>query len=124
MKHVAAVVMGFLAGGIVYLVSKLLPSPLPVLLLIAAWIASSLLLQKGAKTTAQVLSRGFLLGAAEWGLILVVAVAYALTDAPDHLTGTVVKGIFMIGMAALCLVGFAAVKFWQRIKSIPSADPH
>lgn len=122
MKHVAAIVMGFLASGLPYLMSRSLPWPAPIAILLAAWAASGFLLQRGAKTAAQVLARGFLLGAGEWLLLLFAAVGYALLAAPDALTGIAVKGFIMAVMASLCLAGFATLRVWERVKSPPVTE--
>jgi hypothetical protein len=114
MKHVAAIVMGFLASLWPYLMSKSLPAPNPILILLAVWIASAYLLQRSAKIAAQVLSRGFLLGAAEWIAIAVVTVS----------AGFIVRAAIMILIAVACIAGFAVVQLWQRIKSPSAAKVH
>lgn len=117
MKYLAAVVMGLLASGLVYIVSIPLPSPAPTLIALTFWIASSFLLQRSAQTVAQVLGRGFLLGAGEWLLLIVAAIIYTLVAAPDYSMSVLIKSAFAAAMSVLCLAGFAVVQVWQRAKS-------
>lgn len=119
MKEVIATIMGFLASGPFYLivVSNPLPPPTPAAIVLSFWIASSILLLRGARTVTQVIGRGFLLGAGVWVLILVATIVLWTFLAPDRFAGLVIRAIIFIGMAVLCLAGFAAVQFWQRVRS-------
>lgn len=118
MKYVTAVVMGLLASGLVYIVSIPLPSPAPTLIALTFWIASSFLLQRGAQTVAQVLGRGFLLGAAEWLLMIVativVAIIAIIAGGLNGLFKAALVGGVSLFMVLLCLAGFAIVHFWKR----------
>lgn len=114
MRYIVAVVMGFLAGGLIYLISSPLPSPVPSVILIACWFASSYLLQRGAKTTAQVLARGFLLGAAEWLLMIGIGFIGAAIVGGGGIIKAVMSGGVSLFMALVCLAGYAVVHFWRR----------
>jgi hypothetical protein len=90
-----------------------LPDPDPILILLGVWAVSAYLLHRGAKTAAQVLGRGFLLGAAEW-----IAFAVAIVAA-----GLLVRAAIAVFMAVGCLAGFATVQAWRRVKSPALTDP-
>lgn len=121
MKIIIALIMGFLAGLLPYLIAGLLPTTARILILLAVWLASSYLLQRGAKTAAQALGRGFLLGAAEWLLLLVMALVYVIFAAPERFPGLIVRGAILAFMSTMCFAGFAAVQIWRRVSGSEAA---
>ncbi len=96
------------------------------------WACSSLLLLRGAQTAAKVLMRGFLLGAAEWLIMIFVGIfvsgrsaiqASALTsdnsaESAGAMIGSGIAAILLGGfsffMVLVCLAGFAIVYFMKR----------
>jgi len=106
MKIATAIVMGFFAGLLPYLVAR--PSPVAVLMLLSFWSISAYLLQRRATNTRQILSRGFLLGAAEWMILVVAALGYSVFIA--HSVGLFMRAFIMVAMAGFCLICFALVK--------------
>lgn len=83
---------------------------------VGGWIVSSCFLLLGARTLSKVLARGFLLGAAEWLLMIGEGVIRAsrmetMDDAEMLVTASAMVSLIMV---ALCLIGFALVHFWRR----------
>jgi hypothetical protein len=132
--------MGLLSGLVIYLMGSFafldLRTPVDTriaggaFLLFGGWIVSAFFLLRGAMSTTQVLSRGFLLGAAEW--LLMIGVGFVRAGRMLDLTGiqtersvvsggivASVLGGFSLFMIAICLAGFAVVQFWKRQKSPP-----
>jgi hypothetical protein len=87
---------------------------------VGGWIVSSCFLLLGARTLSKVLARGFLLGAAEWLLMIGEGVIRAsrmetMDDAEMLVTASAMVSLLMV---AFCLIGFALVYFW-RLKMEP-----
>src|SRR5262245_56289472 len=83
---------------------------------VGGWLVSSCFLMLGARTPSKVLARGFLLGAAEWLLMIGGgAIRASRMDTMDGV-GMMVAASAMVSllMAVLCLIGFAIVHFWRR----------
>jgi len=83
---------------------------------VGGWIVSSCFLLLGARTLSKVLARGFLLGAAEWLLMIGEGVIRAsrmetMDDAEMMVKASAMVSLLMI---VLCLIGFAIVNFWRR----------
>ena len=83
---------------------------------VGGWIVSSCFLLIGARTLSKVLARGFLLGAAEWLLMIGEGVIRAsrmetMDDAEMMIKASAMVSLLMI---VLCLIGFAIVNFWRR----------
>src|SRR5688572_28357054 len=76
MKIIVAAAMGFFSGLLIYFMAAMLladpstnavPSSAFVFVtFVGGWVASAVLLSRGAQTVSSVCRRGFLLGAAEW----------------------------------------------------------
>jgi hypothetical protein len=83
---------------------------------VGGWIVSSCFLLLGARTTTKVLARGFLLGAVEWPLMISGGAIHASRMETMDSVGTMIAASAMVSlpMAALCLIGFAIVRFWRR----------
>jgi predicted RNA-binding Zn-ribbon protein involved in translation (DUF1610 family) len=133
MKIVVALVMGFFSGLMIYFLlgMMMLPSnPGAAMVFVGVtvfggWGLSTYLLLKSVKSVSKVFARGFLLGAAEWLLLIpagMVMTGRAMTAATAHagdsaaatagaaLGGgiiTVLTGGLAIAMAVVCLIGFA-----------------
>jgi len=93
------------------------------------WIASSVLIDRGARTVSKVLSRGFLIGAAEWLMMIPIGMIIAGNAASEVGADTdAEKAVAMIGgglmafltggvavaMALVCLLCFAVTNFLGR----------
>lgn len=134
---IAAIVMGFFSGLLLYFLGALLfvkgsPSVgFVVLAFLGGWVLSTYLMQKGAISVSKVISRGFLIGAAEWLLMIpagmvfagrVVASSTQGLDSGAAMAGAAIGGgivAFLTGgvavtMAVVCLVGFAVSYFIGR----------
>jgi len=135
-----AIIMGFFSGFMIYLLSALFftgygsaPSmPFVLLTFLGGWVASAYVMQKGAISISKVVSRGFLIGAAEWLLVipagmvlagrLVASSANATASSGAAMAGAAIGGGIMafltggvaIGMALVCLTGFAVSYFIGR----------
>ncbi len=136
MKVVVALFMGLFSGFLIYMMAVLLfvdvgkgspPSPLLVAAtFLGGWAFSVWLLLRGTRTVSKVFSRGFLLGAAEWLMMVLVGIIFSgrsvsstfgHTGAPSDaaaagaaLGGGIVAlltGGVSIAMAVVCLIGFA-----------------
>jgi Uncharacterised protein family UPF0547 len=133
MKAVVAIAMGFFSGVLLYMMAAMVfidtssggpPSPAFVFItFFGGWILSSYLLLRGVRTISRVFSRGFLLGAAEWLVMIVVGVIVAskTVSSASSLAGssaatgaiigggvmTLLTGALSVIMAVVCLIGFA-----------------
>jgi hypothetical protein len=132
MKTVVALFMGLCSGFLIYMMIALLfmdtsagSSPSGALVAISflgGWALSTWLLLRGAISVSKVFSRGFLLGAAEWLLMVLVGVIFAgktvanadpssdAASAGAAIGGGLVAmltGGISIAMAVVCLIGFA-----------------
>jgi hypothetical protein len=142
MKIVTGVLLGALSGFLLYLMTAFLlmdfsrpqqrPSASIVLVFLAGWLFSSLLLINGAQTVTKVLARGFLLGAAEWLMMIFVGFVFtgsATSQAMNIAQGadsaragtmigggiaSLVMGGFSFFMVLVCLAAFAIVHFMKR----------
>jgi hypothetical protein len=142
MKIAIAIGMGFFSGFLLYLMAALLfidPSQgrnIPVFFvfvtLFGGWGGSIYLLLRGARTVSKVVSRGFLLGAAEWFLMILIGAIFASKSATATIgsagtTDPVVAGAMVGGgivtvltgaisfiMVLVCLTGFAISYFIAR----------
>lgn len=148
-KVVAGVTMGFFSGFLIYMAAAMLfalkePSAFFVWVTFGGgWALSVWLLIRRTQTVSKVLSRGFLLGAAEWLAMIPVGMILsgkALTETTTlagsseaALVGaTVGAGLisFITGgvsvvMALVCLVGFAVTYFLAReMKPETEASTH
>jgi hypothetical protein len=121
MKILVAVVMGFFSGCMLYLMAGFLSlagaspeSALRPILGVIGWAASAYGLLRGAQSARNVLTRGFLLGAAEWLVIMSFGLmALAIVGDGGIVRATVVAD-WSLFMALVCLAGFAMVHFWRR----------
>ena len=135
-----AALMGFLSGFLLGLMVAMtlgghttpLSSALVWATLFGGWALSMYLLLKGAFSVSKVLSRGFLLGAAEWLLMILVgfivagrAVTNTVADSGGSIAadaGAILGGGFVAfltggvstAMAVLCLIAFAVTYFMTR----------
>ena len=131
MKTIVALLMGLASGFMIYMMAALVligpdaGSPSPVLMIVmffGAWGLSSWLLLRGAISVSKVFSRGFLLGAAEWLLMILVGVIFvgkmaATSGASSEASAAgaaiggglvaILTGGVSIAMALVCLIGFA-----------------
>jgi hypothetical protein len=100
--------------------------------LLGGWIASIMLLLRGARTVSAVFRRGFLLGAAEWLLMTAVGVIFSgravgetVSRVGDNAAATTgaalggglaaaMTGGLSVFMAVVCLIGFAIAYFTGR----------
>lgn len=135
MKTIVALAMGLVSGFMIYMMAGLVlissdaDSPSPILMMVfmmvtffGGWALSTWLLLRGALSVSKVFSRGFLLGAAEWLLMILVGVIFvgkmtatSGTSPEAAVTGAAVGGGLVailtggvsIAMALVCLIGFA-----------------
>ncbi len=133
MKELVAAFMGACSGLLIYIMAGMLliargADPDPVFVFVTffgSWGLSSWLMLRGAKSVSKVFSRGFLLGAAEWLLMIGVGIVFAgktvASAAPvsgAYSAGAafgggifaMITGGFSIAMAVVCLIGFATSK--------------
>lgn len=150
MRLVAALLQGCMAGFLVYMAAAMLvvdptngSSVSPAFVSITffgGWAASTYFLYRGAPTVTRVVSRGALVGAAEWLVIglagivmsghLVAASAGAgksdAATAGAAIGGGVVallSGGVAVGMAVVCLIVFAVAYFAGREMTNTSGTP-
>lgn len=99
--------------------------------LYGGWVLSFKFLLRGAVSATNVLARGFVLGAAEWLMMIPVTWLFAGMLVADSVTASsspVVFGGALIGggvfsfisggvsvaMSVVCLIGYAVTRFWKR----------
>jgi len=134
MKLVVGLFMGSIAGLLFYMGSAMIianaePSSGFVLIsFVGGWAISTYIMVNGTSKVSQVIARGFLVGAAEWLMFIVVGIVYSgkffsevtppgSTDA--EIAGSAIgaglfsmlTGAFSLFMAVFCLIGFAIVYF-------------
>lgn len=137
MKVLVGIFQGLFSGFLVYMILALLfiatgnpPGPGFVLITFGGgWALSTFLLIRGARSVSKVFSRGFLLGAAEWVVMILVGFVMsgravsqssATTDAGRAGAAiggglaALITGSFSLFMAIVCLVGFAISYFMGR----------
>lgn len=138
MKIAIGIVFGFFSGFLIYMASVMMftggePSALFVFAtFLGAWAVSTIVLVRGARTLSKVVSRGFLLGAAEWLAMIPVGMVVsgqALTDTVAQGNGggaelvgaiigaglvSILTGGVSVAMAVVCLIGFAVSYFIGR----------
>jgi hypothetical protein len=139
MRVFIAIVLGILSGFLIYMESAMLfadlangeePSSLFVLItFLGGWALAAYLMARKARKVIKVISRGFLIGAAEWFAMLPVGIIYsgkavAATNAASDMeaAGAVIgggafaflTGGFAITMAIICLIGFTITYFIGR----------
>jgi len=132
MKIVVALFMGLCSGVMIYFMAGMTfmdistgsgPSGAFVAIsFLGGWVLSTWVLLRGAISVSKVFSRGFLLGAAEWLLMVLVGFIFAGktvatvggTSEAASAGATVGGGLFAIltggisvAMAVACLIGFA-----------------
>jgi hypothetical protein len=139
MKAIIAIAMGFFSGFLIYMMAAMVfikdnsPSSLFIsITFLGGWVFSSYIILRGAKTLSKIFSRGFLIGAAEWFLMIPVGLIFAgksisetvgITGGNDAATaGAAIGGgliAFLTGgvsifMAVVCLIGFTISYFMGR----------
>jgi hypothetical protein len=131
MKIVVALFMGFCSGFMIYFMAAMTfmvsagsgSSGMFVgISFIGGWALSTWLLLRGAISVSKVFSRGFLLGAAEWLLMILVGFIFAgktvatvggvseAASAGAAIGGglvAILTGGISVTMAVVCLIGFA-----------------
>ncbi len=155
MKVAVAIVMGFFSGFLLYAQAALLlidpgkgaDSVTPAFyVLVGGWVATAYLLLRNARTVAKVLQRGFMVGAAEWLLMLPVgflfagksvsqAAAAVSSSDPAVSSGaaagaaigggsvTLLTGGLAIGMCLFCLLCYAVTYFTTREMKPEAVQP-
>lgn len=139
MKAIIAILMGLFSGFLIYMMAAIVfvnggaPSPLFVFItFIGGWILSSYVILRGAKTVSKIFSRGFLIGAAEWLIMIPIGLIFAGKAVSETVStsggsgaaaaGAVIGGgliAFLSGgvsifMAIVCFIGFAISYFMGR----------
>ena len=156
MKAIIAILMGLFSGFLIYLIATIVfiegessSSLFTYTTFFGGWILSSYIMLRGAKTISKVISRGFLMGTAEWLAMIPAGLLFAGKDAIETVSisegsnisvagVTIGGGLFAfltggvsIGMAIVCLIGFAIFYFMDRemkpaantpIKKCPECD--
>lgn len=150
MKTAVAIAMGFLSGLLIYFMAAMLfldmvsshaaSSFFVFVTFVGGWALSSFLLRRRALSVSKVFSRGFLLGAAEWLIMIVVGIVFSGKTASSTLSGTssdaatagavlggglvaFITGGVSIFMTLLCLIGFAVSYFIGREMKPEAAAP-
>jgi len=139
MKAIIAIVMGLFSGFLIYMMAAMVfvkggspPSLFVFITFVGGWVLSSYIILRGAKTLSKVFSRGFLIGAAEWLLMIPIGLIFAGKTVSETVStsggsdaaaaGAVIGGglvAFLSGgvsifMAIVCLIGFAVSYFMGR----------
>jgi len=146
LRWTLAAIFGLLAGFLIYFIVAMLsmrragPGPLFVLLTLSAgWVVSTYVLGNRAESWLRVLQRAFLLGAAQWLLVIPASWVWtgrAVVSTVEHIgpTATGAVGAILGGglialltggvallMLVLCAIGYLIVFFVQRGRTpVPS----
>jgi hypothetical protein len=149
MKILVALIMGFCSGLMIYFLLGIMILPsnpalgtiFVAVTFLGGWALSTYLLLKSAKSVSKVFVRGFLLGAAEWLLLIpasVVMTGRAMSAATAHAANstaatagaalggglvTFLTGGLAITMAVVCLIGFAVAYLMGREMKPEQAVP-
>lgn len=151
MRIVVASAMGFFSGLLIYFMAAMLfadpsthaaPSGAFVFVtLVGGWVASAVLLARGAQTVSATFRRGFLLGAAEWLTMAFVGLIFSgrltsstIASGPGSEAATAgaaiggglaaaLMGGFAVFMSVVCLIGFAIAYFMGREMKDRSGTP-
>jgi len=126
-----AVIMGFFSGFMISFLTLLvliptlaksgllLTVPFELVTFIGGWVLSAYLMQKGAISISKVVSRAFLIGAAEW--LLMIPAGLIMAGSSGGGAGLLAGGIFTfltggiaITMSVACLIGFTVSYFIGR----------
>lgn len=134
MKTLVAVLIGGLSGALLCLMGGMLlvtgSRPIisnqwpavALILLFGGWAISAYGVARNARTVAQVVARGFLLGAVEWlGMIGVGFIRPAFVDG-GRVSAVVIGGASLL-MVAICLTGHAVIQSRRRPLPAPSSSP-
>ena len=149
MKILVALLMGFFSGLMIYflLAMMVMPANTSVAMIFVAvtffggWGLSTYILLKSVKSVSKVFARGFLLGAAEWLLLIPASMIMAgramstVTEQAGN-TGAAAAGAALGGglfaflsgglaivMAVVCLIGFAVAHLIGREMKPEQAVP-
>ena len=131
MKFIVALIAGAFSGILFYMAAFMLfmsgadaaPSWFVPVTFLGGWVISTFLLLRGARTASKVISRAFLLGAAEWFAIIpagVIMGGKALVETTDELSSdaemagatigagviTFLTGGVAVAMIFVCLLGY------------------
>ena len=94
-KWIVAIVMGFFYGILLYMLLALTlsgkagPSGIfTFMTFFGGWVISAYLMLKGAKTVSKTVSRGFLIGASEWLLLIPATLIFTGKAASDVIVGS------------------------------------
>jgi hypothetical protein len=150
MKIFVAIILGFFSGTLIYFMSSFLlldfsnptpPSELFVTItFIGGWAISAYFLRRNAITVSKVFSRGFLLGTAEWLLMILAGLIFAGKSVSNSLhtdssgaaaAGAAIGGgivTFLTGgvslfMAIVCLIGFFVSKNMNKEMKAEAPSP-
>ena len=133
MKIVLGVLMGAMSGFMIYFLAAMVAMPkdsglvaiFVAITFLGGWAGSTYVLVKGARSVSKVFSRGFLLGAAEWLLLIPAGMILAGKTVSEtiernggsdaaHAGAAIGGGLFAfltggvaVVMAIICLIGFA-----------------
>ena len=135
---VIALVMGLLSGLLVGFMCSIFWASVSTkfswivsIALYGGWLLSFDLLLRGSVSPSNVLARGFVLGAAEWLMMIpvtwlfagmVVTKGISAGSSPAAFAGAAISGgIFSfisggvsVAMTIVCLIGYAVTRFWKR----------
>lgn len=128
MRTLAAIVLGFLSGAMLFLLAgtvtgyRISAGPalaVAILALLAGWATSAYCIRRNAATTSAVLCRGFLLGAAEWLAVIPTTRTSPedfqnLPNSVPALIGEALMPWLAAAMSTGCLIAFAVAYFVER----------
>jgi len=128
MRILVGLVLGFFSGCLLSVMWMLLTistdstgGTFPMMLvLLLVWILSTWFLLRNTETAARVFSRGALLGAVEWLVMIAVGAVFigkmraARVETSPIGLASIVNGVFSFFMALICLTCYAVSHFWNR----------
>jgi predicted RNA-binding Zn-ribbon protein involved in translation (DUF1610 family) len=137
MRYVIGTLLGLLSGLLIYMIAALFLSSSPegptgvfvAVFFIGGWVLSTVAMVRNTRSTSKVVSRGALMGAAEWilvipaGAVMAGRATSAVGGASDaELAGAAIggglfamfTGALALGMAVVCLIVFTIAYFMGR----------
>lgn len=137
MRYVAGIILGGLSGVLIYFLAAMffvsdpaeIGSAFVFVTLVGGWVASSWVMIRETRTAWRVVTRGSLIGAAEWLLMIPAGMVFSAQSASQVETTTeaaaagaalgagftsVVTGGIALAMTVVCLLVFVVAYFLRK----------
>jgi hypothetical protein len=128
MREVVAITLGFFSGTLVYMVAAILlavrdGSPYQILVAVGCFVVGTIVsaswMLRGTPRVSLVFRKGFLLGTAEW-IVIITAVFLVKARNPDLRVGIIAA--ISATLALICLIGYAVAMLVGRGRKSPDRE--